>query len=394
MHIFFTFILSILSFLIIIYLYRRDEPIIYTQLHTYPHKHIAPHLSSALSFHPTPYLFNRYLETIVPDFINVPLPFETTQEVINVKSTNKHLHLDGQCSITWTPLKPQHLQYPEFSPILIIVPGLTGDIEAKYCRRMMLAAYENGWQAVIFNPRGRGGIKFKSAQAYSVGYTEDLRQAIQHIHNKYPKRMLFGVGYSLGANYLAILMGEDGESALLNGAVCCAAPTDPIVCNVALRRRPFMSKALAWLLKQIMLKDEVLKIFEQRKEIECRKAIKCDTLRQFDHYVIAPQFGYRCATEYYRKSSAGYTLMDIANPTLFLYAKNDITVPFDVFCPEDYDGNPYICAVVTRYGAHSMSWMQGVFKWNSWQTQITMEYLRAVFVLKCKDNPDETKTKV
>ena len=42
------------------------------------------------------------------------------------------------------------------------------------------------------------------------------------------------------------------------------------------------------------------------------------TLRQFDHYIIAPQFGYRSCTEYYRKAAAGYTLMDIANPTLFI----------------------------------------------------------------------------
>ncbi len=55
--------------------------------------------------------------------------------------------------------------------------------------------------------------------------------------------MLFGVGYSLGANYLA--------KSLLNGAVCCAAPTDPIVCNVAIQKQPFMDKALAYLLKNI-----------------------------------------------------------------------------------------------------------------------------------------------
>ena len=314
------------------------------------------------------------------------LPFTTTQELINVESKNKHLHLDGQCSITWSPLSPQHRQYPELSPILIIVPGLTGDINAKYCRRMMADAYENGWQAVIFNPRGRGGVKFKSAQAYSVGYTEDLRQIIAHIHDKYPKRMLFAVGYSLGANYLGILLGEDGENCLLNGAVCCAAPTDPIVANVALRKRPWMSKALAYLLKKIMLKEGVLDIFNMRKKLKCKKAMNCEHLRQFDHYMIAPQFGYRCATEYYRKSSAGYTLMDIARPTLFLYAENDITVPIDVFCPEDYDGNSFICALITRYGSHSMSWLQGVLKLNSWQTQITMEYLRAVFVLKCREN--------
>jgi len=189
-------------------------------------------------------------------------------------------------------------------------------------------------------------------------------------------------------------MGEESKHSLLSGAVCCAAPTDPIVCNVALKRQPIMDKALAYILKEVLLKDEVLQLFKTRPSIECQKGQSCSTLRQFDHYIIAPQFGFRSCTEYYRKSGAGYTLMDIAEPTLFLYASNDITIPIDVFCPEDYDGNPYICAVITRYGSHSMSWMQGIWELYSWQTEITMQYLRAVFVLKCKDRFDKTNLNV
>eukprot|EP01084_Bolivina_argentea_P067892 123573_1 len=384
----FTLPLSTILFLILIYLYRYEQPQLYTQIHAYPHKYIAPFLSCALSFNPTPWLFNRYLETYIPVLIKVPLPFQTKQEIINVKGTNHHF--DGQCSITWAPLTSKHITYPEMSPIIIVVPGLTGDINAKYCRRLMIAVHTIGWQAVIFNPRGRGGVAFKSPQAYSVGYTEDLRQVIKYIHNKYPNRMLFGVGFSLGANYLAKYMGEESTNALLNGAVCCAAPTDPIVCNAAIKKQPIMDRMLASLLKNILLKDEILELFKTRPMIECQKGISCTTLRQFDHYIIAPQFGFRSCTEYYRKSGAGYTLMDIAKPTLFLYAQNDITVPIDVFCPEDYDGNPYICAVITRFGSHSMSWLEGVFKFNSWQADITIQYIKAVFMLKCKDKFDKT----
>jgi len=152
-HLLLTFIFSNVLFFILIYTFRSDAPMLHTQIHAYPHKYIAPFLSSAVSFNPTPWLFNRYLETYIPAFIKVPLPFDTTQEIINVKADNEHYSFDGQCSITWTPLTPTHLKYPRMSPILIIVPGLTGDINAKYCRRMMIAAHKNGWQAVIFNPR-------------------------------------------------------------------------------------------------------------------------------------------------------------------------------------------------------------------------------------------------
>ena len=247
--------------------------------------------------------------------------------------------------------------------------------------------------SIIFNNsyRGRGGLNIKTPQAYSVGYTEDLRQTIKYIHDKYPQRMLFAVGYSLGANYLAKYMGEESDKCLLSGAVACACPTDPIVCNAHLQRQPFMDKALAWVLKKVFLQKHVIDMFKQRPNIRYDKAQSSSSLKQLDHYVTAPQFGFRSCMEYYRKSAAGYTLMDIAMPILFIYAENDITVPIDVFCTEDYDGNPNMCAVITRYGSHSMGWLSGVWKLRSWQAEITMEYLNAVFMLKCKEQLDESE---
>lgn len=152
-HLLLTWILSTILFFIFIYIFRTDSPLLYTQFHSYPHRYLAPFIAStASSFCPTPWLFNRYLETYIPGFIKVNLPFKTIQETLNVKKQHD-IHLDGACSITWTPLLKKHMKYPEMSPILIIVPGLTGDISAKYCRRMMIAAVDNGWQAAIFNPR-------------------------------------------------------------------------------------------------------------------------------------------------------------------------------------------------------------------------------------------------
>lgn len=146
-------LVATILFYVFVYVIRADQPVIYTQLHSHPHKYLTPFLTSSLSFRPPILLWNRYFETFIPDFIKVPLPFETTHEIINVKAQNPNLHFDGQCSITWSPHTIQHQLFPELSPILIIVPGLTGDVNAKYCRRMMIDAHRNGWQSVIFNPR-------------------------------------------------------------------------------------------------------------------------------------------------------------------------------------------------------------------------------------------------
>lgn len=47
------------------------------------------------------------------------------------------------------------------SPIIIILPGLTGASQAEYIRCLVYAARNHGMKCVIFNYRGMGGVKIK-----------------------------------------------------------------------------------------------------------------------------------------------------------------------------------------------------------------------------------------
>lgn len=47
------------------------------------------------------------------------------------------------------------------SPIVIILPGLTGASQAEYIRCLVYAAKTAGMRCVIFNYRGMGGVKIK-----------------------------------------------------------------------------------------------------------------------------------------------------------------------------------------------------------------------------------------
>lgn len=53
---------------------------------------------------------------------------------------------------------------------------------------------------------------------YSAGHTDDLRQALLYISQRYPKARLIGIGFSLGANVIIRYLAEEGEQSRLTAA--------------------------------------------------------------------------------------------------------------------------------------------------------------------------------
>ena len=69
------------------------------------------------------------------------------------------------------------------------------------------------------------GVPLTSQLLYSAGHTDDTRQALIYINHRYPKALLLGIGFSLGANVLTRYLGEEGaqsriSSACVLGCVC------------------------------------------------------------------------------------------------------------------------------------------------------------------------------
>ena len=97
---------------------------------------------------------------------------------------------------------------------------------------------------------------------YNGGWTEDIREVVNYLHQKYPKAPLFTVGASLGANILVELviyyftainilrhiliiclyklviqvkyLGEEGENTPVAGAASVCSPWDLLVSELQL----------------------------------------------------------------------------------------------------------------------------------------------------------------
>lgn len=95
-----------------------------------------------------------------------------------------------------------------------------------------------GYRAVVINYRGcewaplcilprlsdtfltsGAGVPITSPLMYSAGHTDDTRQALTYIANKFPRARLIGIGFSLGANTLVRYLAEEKEKSRLHSGI-------------------------------------------------------------------------------------------------------------------------------------------------------------------------------
>lgn len=95
----------------------------------------------------------------------------------------------------------------EDSPIVIILPGLTGGSQSEYIKFLVTAGNQNGIRCVVFINRGLGGIELKTPRLYCAANCEDLSEVVTHVHKKYPHCSIGATGISMGG----LILGKDIE---------------------------------------------------------------------------------------------------------------------------------------------------------------------------------------
>lgn len=84
------------------------------------------------------------------------------------------------------------------APLIIILPGLTGESQAEYIKCLVAQANAKGIKCVVFNNRGLGGVSLKTPRLYCAANCEDLSEVVNHVHKKYPNVKKGATGISMG----------------------------------------------------------------------------------------------------------------------------------------------------------------------------------------------------
>jgi len=337
------------------------------------------------------WLFNGHLQTayaVVGDF----------SAIDKVVYDRKLLRLKdgGTIGLDFTPPTSEQVLSDE-TPIVVILHGLSGGSHESYVRAILspvIAPVEEGglgYRGVVVNFRGCAGVTLTTAQLYSAGHTDDIRQALMYLSYLYPKAPLLGVGFSLGANVLVKYLAQEGEQSRLASGCALGCPWDLVKNSDHLEttwlQRNIYSKGMGHNLRQLIMRHAatIATFPESALALVIPEVLSLKTPRliDFDSKITAvaggssPPFPFPSARHYYRWGSSHNVLKDVAVPLLTINADDDPVVRAVPTGPED---NKWVVMVTTSGGGH-LGWFETsgnrLLEVKRWVSKPVGEWLRA-----------------
>ncbi|KAK0504359.1 AB-hydrolase YheT [Armillaria luteobubalina] len=242
-----------------------------------------------------------------------------------------------------------------------------------------------GYRGVVVNIRGCAGVPVHG------GPTDDLRQALLYISNRYPSAPLIGLGFSLGANIVLRYLAEEKELSRLSTACILSCPWHLKIhskITVANLLGPYGYVSARGIHDSLVrfLTIHFVPTFTQAPFHEALMTAtvsrESTTLTQFHYHSTrtpnsnAPQaYDFATVTD---DATWASSLADVRVPLLTLNAKDDpvaYTTPHGV-------ANENVCMVITPGGGH-LGWFES---WNTrWVTRPVLQWCKMIvedFVLE------------
>ncbi|KAL3515704.1 hypothetical protein ACH5RR_022606 [Cinchona calisaya] len=322
----------------------------------------------------TPWLSSPHLQTAFLTFFGSPPAFKYTRQLFKLVD-------GGTIALDWlmhTDVMKPAVQVndavlgDESIPIMIVVPGLTSDSDSPYVRHLAFKMAKYGWNVVVSNHRGLGGVSITSDCFYNAGWTEDIRKVIDHIHRQHPDARLFTVGTSIGANILVKYLGEEGVNTPIIGAAAICSPWDLLICDRFISRRlvqRFYDKALTFGLKGYAQLHQ--SIFSRLADWE--GITKSRSVRDFDNYATCIVGKFETVDTYYRRCSSAAFVGNVMVPLLVISAIDDPVCTREAIPWDECRANKNIILATTQHGGH-LAYFEGITAKSVWWVRAAEEF--------------------
>ena len=274
------------------------------------------------------------------------------------------------------------IQIGQNKAIVIILTGLAGSTSKWYNVNPASEAVQNGFNTVVFNLRGGNGWKVTTPKMYSELSYDDFREAINHIHSKYPDDKLYAIGNSLGVSVVCHYMNEvveENEEILLSGVVCISAMFDQTISHVHLESYlyGFFSKAIAKGLKLRALEQKHMFCnMEKQYGIDFNYVFsdKWARCHDFVNAFIWKTAGCKDAYEYYEAVKLTNKLKNIKVKTLFICSNDDVFAGNKAIPVEEIKSNQDTYLMLTHAGGH-LAFYHKLFSPKQWFPIPAMQFI-------------------
>ncbi|KAI7745959.1 hypothetical protein M8C21_029266 [Ambrosia artemisiifolia] len=323
----------------------------------------------------TPWLSSPHLQTTFLRFFGRPPVFNYRREVLDTGD-------GGIVALDWLARHDvvenddtgnNEVRQDANTPVVIVIPGLTSDSDSVYIKHLTFYMAKRGWNVVVSNHRGLGGVPLTSDFFYNGGWTEDLRKVVKHIRAQSPDVPLFVVGTSLGANMMVKYLGEDGDDILIDGAAAVCCPWDLLLCDRFIGRNAvqrFYDKALGAGLKRYAKKHQ--DFFTRLSDWDGIE--KARRVREFDTSGTCRVGKFDTADIYYRESSCVGYVGRIKVPLLCISALDDPVCTKEALIWDECRVNKNVILATTQHGGH-LGYFDGMDAKGVWWVRAVDEFL-------------------
>ncbi|CAN6328129.1 unnamed protein product [Urochloa humidicola] len=327
----------------------------------------------------TPWLASPHLQTLFLSICGRPPSFTYRRQLYTVRD-------GGTIALDWLLASDleasdvdscdESISRDDSTPLLVVIPGLTSDSSAAYVKHLVFSMASKGWNVVVSNHRGLGGISITSDCFYNAGWTEDMCEVVNFLHQKYPEAPLFAVGTSIGANIVVKYLGEEGESTPVAGAASICSPWDLLVTNRFISRKlvqRLYDRALAIGLKgYAKLHQPVLARLANWEAITSSSSI-----REFDRHATCVVAKYETVDTFYRKCSSANYIGNVSVPLLCISALDDPLCTREAIPWDECRANKNIVLATTPNGGH-LAFFEGLTAGRLWWVRPVSEFLCAL----------------
>ncbi|XP_027773880.1 embryogenesis-associated protein EMB8-like isoform X1 [Solanum pennellii] len=323
----------------------------------------------------TPWLCSPHLQTAFLQFFGRAPACKYRRQIFQL-SDGGIIALDWLRNIDVEKPSIEHfdgVQSDDKSPIMLVIPGLTSDSDSAYIKHLTLKMAKRGWNVVVSNHRGLGGVSVTSDCFYNAGWTEDSRRVIDHLHTQYPQAPLFAVGLSIGANVLVKYLGEEGVNTVIVGAAAICSPWDLLICDRYINRRLVQrvyDRALAIGLKGYAKMHQTV----MSRLADWEGIVKARSVRDFDHSSTRVLADLETVDTYYRKASCTSYIGNVMVPLLCVSALDDPVCTREAIPWDECRANKNIVLATTHHGGH-LGYFEGMTAKSLWWVRAVDEFL-------------------
>lgn len=310
------------------------------------------------------YLRNTLLQTISAGKIRRVYNFSYTHREELILHDNDFLDLD------WC----QHGN----NRVAVIIHGLEGHTQRVYMRGMAKKLLSKGWDVVAVNLRGCSGRPNALPRYYHQGSSDDLNAVITYVSEKFSYNDITIVGFSLGGNICLKYLGENNWNipASVTSAIAISTPCELEPCAYHFNKFSniiYLRYFLSMIREKIKIKS---RLFPQYVDFSKYKSVK--NFKHLDDLYTAPLHGFKCAEDYWKKTSSLQFIKNIKIPVLMLTAKDDPFLPEQCYPYEIAKKSDYVFLETPAVGGHMGFIPQKFISGDYWYEQRVIDFINTV----------------